>query len=187
LKTVNRGVGGIAGIVALAALGGAVGGTLYFSQQTNSAIMESLQSLAADGGHSTPDAAVKGYIGDALLGDGAGACNYVLPDEQQTCINDYMQNGNGAAATTQGTFLETGGPIIQGTLALVPVAGKLCQSGSCNTSTTSGLPPGESFQTAFGQAMDYGGRGNIFPCQEINNTWYVNIPAPDSQSYPISS
>ena len=177
-KTVKWGIGGVAGIVALLTLGTAFGGTLYISQQTNGAVMESPPSLAAGGSLTSPGAAVKGFLGDELLGDSAGVCSYVLPDEQQTCVE--MADGQTTIPSTQGTSLGTAQPIVNGTLALVPIVGKLCISGQCQTYTASGLTPGTSFQQAFQQAMNSSAGGNLIPCEEIGNSWYVSLP-PSSQ------
>lgn len=180
LETVKRGTVGIAGIVALLALGMAIGGTLYFSVQDSFPVLESPQGLAADGSHSSPDAAVKGFTGDAFLGDGPGACGYVIPDEQQACIDAYNQ-GNGQIPSTQGTSLGTAAPVVNGALALVPIVGKLCESGSCQSFTATGLPPGNSFQQAFQHA--YNTNGNLMQCQEIGGAWYVVPPPPSSQGF----
>lgn len=172
-----RGMGGIAAILAVLAYGGAIGGTIYISQQPGRIVTESPQSLLNDGNHRSPEAAVKGLFGNILLNNIPGACGYLLPDEQATCNNDYAsQSSQGGSAPSTTGDLGVGNAIVSGSLALVPVVGKYCSSGSCQSLSGDGLPPGMSFQTAFKQAMNINNAGNLIPCEEVDGIWYVSFP-----------
>lgn len=173
-----RGMGGVGVILAILAFGGAVGGTAYISQQPEPIAVESPQSLVTDGSHSSPESAVKGFIGNVLLDNVPGACNYVLPDEQSTCNNDYAaQSSQGNSSDSVTGDVGVGNAVVNGSLALVPVVGKLCTSGSCQSTSGNGLPNGTSFQYAYEQAMNVNNNGNLFPCEELDGTWYVSIPS----------
>jgi hypothetical protein len=167
--------GAAAALVAILAFAGATGGTIYISQQPHGIAMESPQNLANEGSHSSPDAAVEGFLGDALLNDGPGACSYLLPDEQNACNISYASSRNGESENPTDSVLGVGNEVISGTLALVPVIGKLCLAGSCQSNFNKGLPHGESFQAAFQQAMTTTS-GNLIPCEQTAGLWYVDFP-----------
>ena len=172
-----RGMGGIAAILAVLASGGAIGGTVYISQQPGRIAAESPQNLVNDGNHSSPEAAVKGLLGNIMLGNIPGACGYLLPDEQSTCNNNYaIQSSQGDTTSSVTGDFGVGHAIIRGSVALVPVVGRFCSSGSCQSFSSDGLPSGMSFQTAFQQAMSMNNAVNLIPCEEINGTWYVSYP-----------
>jgi hypothetical protein len=169
-RTTNFRAGGITAIVAILALGSAAGGTIYISQQPRGGAIESPQNLAEEGGHNSPTAAAKGFFGDVLLGDMPGACSYMLPDEQGTC---NLLAPSGAQESLAGSKVGTGNAVVNGTLALVPMIGKLCAAGKCISNSNNGLPRGMSFQAAFQQAMRT--TGNLVPCEEVGGLWYVSI------------
>jgi MFS family permease len=171
--------GGIATVVAILALGGAAGGTIYVSQRTT-VMIESPQNLANDGNHSSPEAAVKGFLGDLFLGDMPGACGYLLPDEQSTCNQAYASSSSNASSTNSSFSGDTGvgNAIVNGTLALVPVVGRICSSGTCQSFFRNGLPPGMSFEAAFHEAMSSNQPAsfNLAACEEVGNSWYISSP-----------
>lgn len=176
-RTVNfRGTGGAAAIFAILAFGGALGGTVYISQQPDQVTVESPQSLVNDGNHGSPGAAAEGFLGNIMLDNAPGACSYVLPDEQSTCNSASATSSQGGSAVAITGNAGVGNAIISGTLALVPVIGRICSSGSCTSYSASGLPAGTSFQTAYEQAMNYNSAGNLIPCEEIDGAWYVSVP-----------
>jgi hypothetical protein len=172
--------GGAAAIIAIVALGSAAVGTIYMSLQPGGISMEPLQNLTSQGNHNSPDGAVKGLFGDSVADDGPGLCSYLLPDEQGTCNTAISQN-TAAEPSAAGDKIGFGNSIVSGTLALVPVVGKFCESGNCESASGTGLPSGMSFQTAFQQAMspneDDGNNGYLLmPCEEIDGLWYVSFP-----------
>lgn len=172
-KTTNIRAGSPAAVLAVVALGTATGGTLYMSQQPGVAI-ESPQTLASEGSHSSPDSAVKGLLGNLLIGNIPGACGYLLPDEQSECNAAYAARGSQPSVTGS---VGVGSAVVNGTLALVPVTGKICSAGRCVLPHATGLPPGASFLQAYRQAMgSSNGNGNLFPCDENDGVWYVSIP-----------
>lgn len=141
-----------------------------------SIVIESPQSLVNDANHSSPEAAVKGFFGSALLGDGPGACGYLLPDEQGICNNTYAQSSQGGSLWATTGAIGVGNAVMSGSLALVPIRGKLCTSGSCQSFVGDGLPVGTSFQNAFQQAMNQNSNSNLAPCERIGGAWYVDFP-----------
>jgi hypothetical protein len=185
--TVIRGFGGITGLLAFLALGGAVGGTAFISQQPNTISLESPQTLIPQGSNASPRAAIDGFFGDLLVGDVAGACGYVVPDLQQNCSTNYINNPSDLPTPPAGdsVYLGTGTPIVNGPLALVPIIGKECNSKTCQTSgTNGGLPAGMSFQDAFQQSVQNFRTGNIkplpngvffLPVEEVGTNWYITI------------
>jgi MFS family permease len=176
-----RGTGGLAAVLAILAFAGAVGGTVSLSPQPELMPVESPQSLVNGGNHSSPEAAVKGYIGNALLGNAPGACSFVLPDEQAACLDSYVM----APSSEEGSTVPLTGSvgvrnaIIDGSLALVPVIGRLCSSGGCESFSGDGLPAGASFEAAFQQAMGSNDNANLLPSEEIEGSWYVSDPTCD--------
>jgi MFS family permease len=154
-------------LVALLALGGAVGGT--FAKLPNSGSPQAPSVLAAEGGHGSPQAAVKGFIGNALQNNWAGACNYEIPSGQSACSSD--------APAQQSGYLAVGDGIISGQQALVPVSGTVCKYGDCETVSGNGIPAGTSFQAAYLQATNLVNQvPNLVACEEVGGKWYVEIP-----------
>jgi hypothetical protein len=154
-------VGGLS-LVAVLALAGVAGGTVYLARNPGTG-----------GSHSSPAAAVEGFFGDALLNNWAGACSYQLPSEQSTC-----NFGVSMETTPQETgSIAAGNAIVDGTLALVPITGRLCNYGQCRTLSGNGLPPGATFQSAYAQAMNSANTtANLVPCEEVDNEWYIASP-----------
>jgi hypothetical protein len=156
-------VGGLS-LVALLALAGVAAGTIYLARSPG---------IAAEGGHNSPEAAVRGFFGDALLNNWRGACGYQLPSEQGTCNVGVSM---GTAPQETGSVV-AGNAIVDGTLALVPITGRLCNNGQCRTFSGNGLPSGATFQSAYAQAMNSANTtANLVPCEEVDNEWYIAAP-----------
>lgn len=175
-KTINfRGLGGITAIIiAILAFGGALGGTAYIAQLPNPITIESPQNLITDASHASPEAAVKGMVGNILLSNRPGVCSYLLPGEQATCNADVFNSlGNGNTFTAYTGSVGVGNAVIKGNLALVPVIGRMCSSGTCS-SVRGEYPSGKSFQTAFQQTMSNDWNG-LIPCEEVAGSWYVDL------------
>jgi hypothetical protein len=156
-------IGGLA-LVALLALVGAAGGTVYIARQPDSTGAGTSASLAAEGGHSSPESAVRGFFGDAFLNNWPGACSYWLPSEQSMCNFGVSM---GTAPQETGSVV-TENAFFDGMLALVPITGRACKYGECRTFTGKGLPPDTSFQSAYAQAMNPAiTTANLAPCEEV--------------------
>lgn len=172
-----RGMGGLGAVLAILAFAGAFGGTIYFSPQPKLMPVDSPQGLSINGNHSSPEATVRGFMGNVLLGNGPGACSYVLPDEQGTCNSDYVTSRNSPETSTTLTgSVRVENAVINGSLALVPLIGRLCSSDGCQSYSGNGLSAGISFQTAFQQALSTADSANLVPCEEIDGSWYVSVP-----------
>jgi len=157
-------------LVALVALIVAISGTLHMRANPGGSAPQNAAALAAEGGHSSPAAAVKGFFGNAFQNNWTDACGYEPPSEQASC--DY-----GASAGNPPEFgtLAVGSALIEGTRALVPVSGRVCRSGECADFHGSGLPQGSTFDIAFADALDPpDSSANLVPCQEVGNKWYVD-------------
>lgn len=156
-------------LIAVLALVALVGGTAHMARDPGSTAVPTPAALAAQGGHSSPRAAVMGFFGNALLNNWASACSYLPPSEQGTCGSSPTETGS----------MAVGNAIVDHTLALVPVTGKLCRYGQCATFHGNGLPTGETFQNAYTAAMDpTNTAGDLVPCQKVGREWYVNGSSP---------
>jgi MFS family permease len=156
-------------LIAALALVVVAGGTVYMARDPGSAVVPTPATLAAEGGHSSPRAAVMGFFGNAILNNWANACGYLPPSEQGAC---------GPSPTETGS-IAVGNAIVDDTLALVPVTGELCRYGKCATFRGNGLLAGETFQNAYTAAMDpTNTAGDLVPCEKVGNEWYVNGSSP---------
>jgi hypothetical protein len=160
--------------VALLALGGAAGGT--FAKLPNpggAADTGSPQApaiLAAQGGHESPQAAVKGFIGDSLQSKWAGMCSYEIPSEQSGC--------NSTMPSEQTGYMAVGNAITEGGQALVPTSGTVCKYNACTTIEGNGIPAGTPFQAAYLQATNRTSQlANFVACKEVDGKWYVDVPS----------
>jgi F0F1-type ATP synthase assembly protein I len=153
--TVFRGVGGTAAIVAFLAFGGALGGTVFIAQGPRGAPLSGPRDLAAGGNQSSPEGAAEGFMGDYFLGDTGGACNYVLPDEVQSCLVVAEEPSSSLPAGTTFKNLESVRVIPAGNIVGVVLAGKFCTSGHCRSVD---IP---------------------VACEKLGNTWYVDFQTQD--------
>ena len=156
-------------LIAVLALVVFAGGTAYMARDHGSTAMPTPATLAAEGGHSSPRAAVMGFFGNALLNNWASACGYIPPSRQGTCGSSPTETGS----------IAVGNAIVDDTLALVPVTGELCRYGECSTFHGDGLQAGETFQNAYTAAIDTTNTaGDFVPCEKVGNEWYVNGSSP---------
>lgn len=156
-------------LIAVLALILFAGGTAYMGRHHFSSALPTPATLATEGGHSSAQAAIKGFFGNALLNNWASACGYLPPTEQDTCGISYTETGR----------IAVGNAIVHGRLALVPITGKICRYGECRTFQGHGLQSGETFQNAYTAAMDpTNGAGDLAPCVKVGNKWYVNGSSP---------
>lgn len=164
----NIRIGGFS-LIAFMAIAIAVAGTVPMYRNPFTGSLESPAELAAEGGHSSPAAAVKGFLGDTFTNNWTGACGYEPPGEQD-CSAGTPRTGN----------LSVGSAIVEGTRALVPLSGRICE-GECANIHTTGLPQGTDFGTAYADAWDPPDSSTfLVPCVEVKNKWYVHALTPGS-------
>lgn len=108
--TINIKIGTFLGIILLALIG-AIGGTFYMTRNPGSGALQNPATLAAEGGHESPSAAVRGFFGNAFQNKWAKACSYEPPAEQKACTA-----GSIATMPEDGSF-SVGNAIVRGTRA----------------------------------------------------------------------
>jgi hypothetical protein len=156
-------------LIALLALTVAAGGTFYIAQNPGNGAPQSPSALAAEGGHSSPSAAVSGFFGNAFLNNWTKACSYEPPSEQSTCKADSI------GTPPESGSLAIGKAIVEGRDALVPITGRACRYGACRTFQGNGLPASATFRTVYTEALNPPDSSwNLAPCQEVGNKWYMN-------------
>lgn len=149
----------------------AIAGGLYTAKQygaipaLQAPTLQSAPTLAAEGGHGSPEAAVEGYMGNLLLGR-SSVCGYRLPSEQSSCMPSIPGEATGSLAV--------GNPIMEGDRALVPVTGPICLYSDCTKLQGDGIPQGYTFDTAYAGSADPLSTG-LFPCAEDAGKWYVDF------------
>ena len=186
-RTTNIRGGAVAALLAILALGGSAGGTLYYAYQPAGLLSGSGGSgpgrpepaavLAAAGGHGSPAEAVSGFFGNAFLGDWGKACGYLLPGEQGGCRQ--QAGGLGVFSGPVGV----GRVVVSGARALVVLVGRLCvpagvaaSSPQCasNSNPSAGLGPNISFTAAFDEALNPGPNPPpLIVCEESGGAWYT--------------
>jgi hypothetical protein len=130
-------------------------------------------------GHSSPKAAVAGYL-SGLAAGGSGLCPYVDPSDQADCSSELAQVHTGITGT-----YAIGNDVVQGTEAIVTLTGSVCisfsaastETSSCahNSNSSAGLPTSSAaFEQAFETAEQGNADSSTLPCVEIGGSWYVS-------------